>query len=105
MGIALNYQSIKAIFPDKVRTMKDLNADLETPLTAYEMVLKAISSKAESSVDYILEVTGLSGSSVTKEVAKLEKDKLITKELRSAKPNQAGNGKRAYFSKVVVDNA
>ena len=99
----LDFNAFKLIQPDKVRTMKDLNADLKTPLTAYEMVLKAISSKAESSADYILEVTGLSGSSVTKEVAKLEKDKLITKELRSAKPNQAGNGKRAYFSKVVND--
>jgi len=101
MGIALNYQSIKVIFPDKVRTMKELNADLDIPLTADEMVLKAINCKVESTADYILEVTGLSGSAVTKSVAKLEAGKLITKELRPSKPGQSGNGKRAYFMAVT----
>jgi len=101
MDVALNYQSIKVIFPDKVRTMKELNADLDSPLTADEMVLKAINCKAESTADYSVEVTGRSGSAVTKSVAKLETGKLITKELRPSKPGQSGNGKRAYFMVVV----
>lgn len=100
MGVALNYQSIKVIFPDKVRTMKELNADLDIPLTADEMVLKAINCKAESTAEYIIEVTGLSGSQIQKSVAKLGAGKLITKELRPSKPGQSGNGKRAYFTAV-----
>lgn len=99
----LDFNAFKLIQPDKVRTMKELNADLDMPLTAYEMVLKVITSRVESSADYIIEVTGLSGSQIQKTVAKLINDNLISKELRSAKPGQSGNGKRAYFSKVVND--
>lgn len=94
----LDFIAVKVIYPEKVRTMKEINADLEKPLTAYEMVLKAICSKIESSSDYIIEITGLSGSQVQKSVAKLISDNLISKELRSSKPGQSGNGKRAYFT-------
>ena len=101
MGVLFNMESIKTIFPVKVRTMKDLNAELDVPLTADEMILKVITDTPDSEADYILEVTGLAPSTLTKSVNSLLSFKLITKELRSATKQQSGNSKRAYFSPMV----
>ena len=101
MGVLFNIQSIKTIFPVKVRTMKDLNAELDVPLTADEMILKVITDTPDSEADYILEVTGLAPSTLTKSVNSLLASLLITKELRSATKQQSGNSKRAYFSPVI----
>ena len=98
--IKLNLESLRVIFPPKFRTLVELAEESGDRMLADEMVLKVMSWKKESTASYIIEMTGLAESTVSKCTAKLGKNKSIRKELRTAKAGQSGNGKRAYFSVV-----
>ena len=97
MGVLLNLSSLKIMFPERIKSLKELNDDSDIKMTAKEMIIKVISGSTELSYNEVEELTGLSPSSCSKILTELVTDNSLMKDVRKIRFNQPGNSGRAFY--------
>lgn len=81
----LDYEALRIIRAPRARTLKEVNDELENPLTSKELILRAINIEPNSNTDRLRDITGLANSTITRGVKMLKADGLITKVPRKNK--------------------
>ena len=90
----LNFESLSKMKPiPRIITTKELNALLEFPLTAKELVFNAIVDNPGVHSNKIYAITGLSDSAVSNATTSLQTNSKVIRELGRG----IGNGLSAYF--------